>query len=251
MLTDNRGAYLKRGSIGAVRAANTDIGTRPRLSKRDGTHRGAILCHGAGGTATSWFDPAKPGSGALRALITARHFCYAGDFGGDNWGNANALADVAAASALLEAGGASAGPKLVAGGSMGGLVATRYAAQHPEDVAGLALWIPAIDAAAVRALFPASFNTAWGLAAQDPLPNVVPDANPVNLPGQIACPVFLAYASDDPLVSPATAVTFAAALDDVTLISVGALGHSEAALTAAAAPFETWLRATFPTDYEL
>jgi pimeloyl-ACP methyl ester carboxylesterase len=261
-LTDPSWGFLKYGGVGNLRAANTTIITRPRLAKGDGTVRGFIYAHGAGGTASMWTDAA--GQLLLGRVLSQRYIVLADDWaGGLAWGNDNAVTDMNTANTFLPLFGASTMPKIVGATSMGGLQSIRYAAKYPTQVAGLLLLVPALNLNEIRGAIAstrADQDTAWGVtyAVTPVIPEPAgPSAsiNMLTLASQIQCPVFLAYAPDDTIVSPASAIAFVNAVNAnaypaavATLISVGNLGHSDAAVIAAVPWAEAWLSQTFPDD---
>jgi pimeloyl-ACP methyl ester carboxylesterase len=225
------------------------------MAKLDGITKGAIYCHGTGGVAQSLWDSTLPGQLALGKLLSSRYWVCSADWSFAAWGNDQSLGDTLTGSAIMDASGCSTAGKILVGGSMGTTQVLRYAAKNPTKVRGVGLFIPAINTQEVRANVPSAataIEAAFGITSIQPLPTLTPDANPINLAGSIQCPVFIAYASNDPLVYAATAEAFIADLIshdvDVTVVNVGALGHSEAAILAGVGPFDTWLSQKFPQD---
>jgi hypothetical protein len=121
---------------------------------------------------------------------------------------------------------------------MGNLSAMAYARANPTQVAAIAGVIPALDLNDIHANnrggAAAGVNTAYGgayvQATHGPTHNPVTYA--ATLPASL--PIAIWTASDDPLCVPATTTTFMTARPGTGNNSVGALGHSEASVAAAA-----------------
>jgi pimeloyl-ACP methyl ester carboxylesterase len=260
---DPAGSFLRFSGRGTIRANNDCVLTRPRMAKLDGTTRALLYCHGAGGKADAW---SVHGSGEqqLVRMLAARYYVLSDDWaGGLAWGNDNAVADMNAANTLFNISGAASGARIVSGGSMGGLQSIRYAARYPAQVAGLCLVIPALNINEIRTYIPsarADQDTAWGttFATQPTIPEPVapsPSINHLTLAAQIQCPVFIARAQDDAIVYYWSADDFAAAVNAnaypaavATVVNLGNLGHTDAAVAASVVLAEKWLSQTFPQD---
>lgn len=212
-----------------------------RLTPRNGTARGAIWCHGAGADADSvMFHPPA-------VELAKRGFLVLGVFAGGlrAWGNdASQTAITAAVAWLRGAGGASADPVVMLGGSMGSATALAWAAAHPSDVAVVEVALPIADVEAVRAANRGGFaaeiatahtNLAGWIAAR-------PTRNPVELAASLTMPVRLDYSTTDTIGLAAETLAFAEQLPDVTVASFGAAAHSYAG-------FEGWAAADWIRDH--
>lgn len=247
-IQDDRSACLKFSSRGRVHTSQDEVTTRPRLSKKDGTITGAIYVHGSGQVASSIFNPSLVGAIALMRILTAEWFTISADLSLQSWGNDACVTDIGAASAVLENDGASSGPKIIVGASMGGLGSCRYAASHPEDVAALVLIIPAVDIEALRednygGTPRAGIDLAWGVTYPDPLPSADPYPSPIDLTDNLAAsdfPILVCYSDNDLVVNPTTQALFASEVGAET-VNLGALGHSEAAVLASVPHISSFL----------
>lgn len=135
--------------------------------------RAVILLHGAGNGAIQYQDSKNLPtlSKCIQQFALNNYLMLSADAGGaQTWGNDTQLTAVEAAWAYLKSTGECATDKVIlAGASMGSLSSHRFAAEHPTDVAGMMLWMPAIDIEDIRNRNSLGsmdlINTAWGLAA--------------------------------------------------------------------------------------
>lgn len=214
---------------GRVAANEVDTIFRPRTPL---PVRGVVLCHGAGAP-TEYTDLAtQAASVRLAAAIASAGFpCVAGEFAGDSWGNATAMARIDSARALL----ASTFPNmltdkvLLLGVSMGGAVSVRYSQTKPAEVAGVVGIIPAFNirhlwenVAAVRA----SIGAAWGVAYPAALPAAADTLANAGLAADV--PLLAGYSSVDTTVPPAATTSYADAVGGTASIIDTASGHSDA-----------------------
>lgn len=210
--------------VGRFTAAKVDSTLRPRITQ---AKPAVVYCHSAAMDGTEALGLAQlPSIGPLmRALATDR--LVVAPTLETLWGNATSRARIDAAVAWARANGASAGPVVLIGASMGGCAALSWAAANPADTAGVVGIIPAVDLEAIRVssgtLRP-SIDAAYGVVYPAALPAGASPAG--NNPG---VPTQLWYATDDAVSEnvPAYAATVGAELH-----GLGALGHSDAAVAA-------------------
>lgn len=143
------------------------------------------------------------------------------------WGNATTTSRIDDVLAWARATGvATDEPPILIGASHGGACALTYARTH--EVACVVGLIPAVDLEAIRVSntlsLRASIDAAWGVTYPAALPAGADPSQ--NDPG---CPVQIWYATDDAVSE--NVVSYASAIS-ADLHSVGALGHSDAAIAA-------------------
>jgi pimeloyl-ACP methyl ester carboxylesterase len=220
--------------VDRITAGEWDVTLGTRAAWR-GEKPPLIYCHGSGDLARTLY--AKTAQRALiRSLAKDFLVCIA-DLGAETWGNDTVISRIAAVKAYLAALGAD-GPAVLVGVSMGNLSAMAYARANPTQVAAIAGVIPALDLNDIHANnrggAAAGVNTAYGgayvQATHGPTHNPVTYA--ATLPASL--PIAIWTATDDPLCVPATTTTFMTARPGTGSNSVGALGHSEASVAAAA-----------------
>lgn len=195
---------------------------------------GVIFCHGANESALiSYADDAQ---NAIQRGIAEYATVHLGDLGGTNtWGNSTAVARVASAVAYLRSTWDQDGPVVLVGISMGTLSAMAYTLANPTEVAAVAAVIPALDlndlkvnrglAGAIDPAYGGTYNNATD----------GPTHNPVLFAASLpAIPIQLWTASDDAVCVDSTADAFVTARPQTTRVDLGALGHSDAAVAAAA-----------------
>lgn len=136
--------------------------------------RAIIYAHGANGDAKEILNYTSHSTGLVKffgQFARAGYVIFASDFGGlQTYGNDTALTAMEAGWTWLQNSGLCATDKVIlTGGSMGSLSCHRFAFAHPTQVAGMNLWIPAIDVEQARQNNPSGLrdliNTAWGLPA--------------------------------------------------------------------------------------
>lgn len=204
-----------------------------------------ILCHGATDTAAS--IAAVDGFRALVTALAQDHLVVAADLGGDQWGNDTHLARIGQAIAYANSLGATGKPRL-AGISMGTLGALGYARANPGAIAAVGVVIPALDlgdlyanrgfSANINAAYPPSgYNDATMGTTRSPVKYAA------GLPADL--PIGLWTSSDDPYTVPSTADAFVTARPATWRTNLGALGHTPAAVAAAAPLMAAWM----PTIY--
>lgn len=196
--------------------------------------RPLIYCHGSGDTAGSAFH--KTGQGILLKRLARLFTVVACDLGGTaTWGNDTVITRIGQAKTYLSSSWGATGPVVLVAGSMGALGALAYTLANPSNVLGVAAAIPALDlndlVANNRGGAAAAINTAYGGTYSDGTHG--PTHSPVQFAASLpAIPISLWTASDDAICVPATADAFVAARPATTRTDLGALGHTEAAITA-------------------
>ena len=198
--------------------------------------RGVIYCHGAGGDATSCRDYARIGELDVINAVAERFPVLSIDAGGAQaWGNSTAVARVGDAVTYLQGTlGAKSGTVLLIGASMGAVTALNYARANPTKVGCVVGIIPVIDLNDMvtnnRGSLAANINTAYGTYSEA---THGPTYNPANYAASLTTPTRLYYASDDATAIPGAVTAFDTACSSATAASVGALGHTQAAIDAA------------------
>lgn len=230
-------------SVGVYRASETCVTCISNYYKPNGTVRGVIWCHGANATADGVYTDAV--GFPARALAEAGYPVVYADLGGASpFGNDTAIAAITDAKTFLQAdpattvGGlkAKAGGVYLAGVSMGTL-ALNWARANPSSVLGAAFAIPVLDLQATYVNNPnglrTSIQTAYGVTYPTALPGLSthsPVAYPTDVTG---FPVKLWAASDDTVGQNLTACQSwqTAVGSNVTVVSLGAVGHALTGLT--------------------
>lgn len=199
--------------------------------------RGVIFCHGRGADATAPRDFAAIGELHLVNAIAAAFPVLSIDAGGPlTYGNSTAVTDVGNAVTYLQGTrAAKSGTVLLVGASMGCLAALNYAKANPSKVGAIVCVNSAIDLNDMvvnnRGGFASEVNTAYGGTYNNATQG--PTFNPASYAASFSTPTRLFYSSDDTIAIPATVTTFASTATNATATSVGALGHTEAAIDAA------------------
>jgi pimeloyl-ACP methyl ester carboxylesterase len=213
-----------------------------------GLKKPAIFCHGAGDTASTFNAYIKVGQRAIFDEVAQTYILHAGDLGGAyTFGNQSAVDAVDDAYDYLVSAWGCTGPALLVAGSMGMTVALNYAKRFPTRVKAIAGAIPLThltglyvsgvgQAANIDAAYGGTYDPVLEGALWDPAQFV---RNEVS--NDLRMKVW--YATDDPLVFPVYTTEFLTVLRPQTeRQSLGALGHSEAALLAASADIGDWVR---------
>ena len=186
---------------------------------------------------------AKTGQKALLDTLAQDYAVISCDLGLQAFGNDTHVARIADAITYLEANWGTSGCVVLVGGSMGALGALGYARLHPEKVRAVAAIIPGLDLADLMLRGAAAdINTAFGGTYNDSTHG--PTHSPVKYAASMdaTVPVHLFTASDDTIAVPATATAFVTARPQTMRTDLGALGHSEAAVTASIPKVAAWLK---------
>lgn len=198
--------------------------------------RGVLYFHGAGGSATNCRDYANIGELHLINALAEVFPVLSIDAGGtQNWGNATGVARAGDGRTHLQGTrAAKAGTVLVVGASMGAVTALNYAKANPTHVAAVVGLIPCVDLNDMvtndRGGLASNINTAYSTYSEA---THGPTSNPANYAASLSVPTQLYYASDDTTAIPGAVTAFDTACASATAISVGALGHTQAAIDAA------------------
>lgn len=216
--------------------------------KVDPTKRAIIYAHGAngdGGQLVDW-KTQKSLCQFFGKFAQAGFVILSGDWGGPyTFGNDTELAAMEAGWAWLKASGLCATDKVIlAGGSMGSWSTQRFALEHPTWVAGLNLWVPALDVESARNTdllgLRDNINAAWGLPAgsYNALDGSVVPArgNILTRAGELgSIPTHLWYSTADPVTTPAFVAAYLSARNNPAvqghIVSTTA-GHGDPAIGA-------------------
>jgi pimeloyl-ACP methyl ester carboxylesterase len=200
-----------------------------RLTPRDGTAKGVLFAHGSGGT----FHTAL-GIPAIPEVARSGFVVLSGDLGGGvTYANNATMTRMDEAVAYLRSGNrASTGKLSLIGSSMGAANVLGWARTHISEVERIALLIPVVDVEDVRAnnrgAEQAGIEAAWGGNAAWQAAR--PTRNPIEYAAALAgIPIKCWYATDDSIVMPSRVQAFADA-SGAKLSSMGAVGHSAAAV---------------------
>lgn len=222
--------------INRTASGENDIYAAP-VSAWQGGVRGVIYCHGAGTLASTVPDYSYIGEMHVYNAVANVFPTLIVDAGGsNNWGNPTATLRIADAVTHLQGTrGAKSGKVLLIGASMGFLTAMNYTKANPTKVAAILGLVPCVDINDMvtnnRAGTAAAINTAYGGTYVEATNG--PTSNPSNYKASITTPIRLYNASDDAICVPSTITSFVAGVPSATAVSVGALGHTQAAIDAA------------------
>lgn len=193
-----------------------------------GTRQVAVYLNGANGTASEAVGgDGLPAVGGLNWRLARDGLLVVAPTVTQTWGNATAMSRIDQAVTYARANlGGSAAPPVMVGGSHGATGGLLYAASH--EVAAVVGFIPAVDVAFIRDNDllgqRATIDAAWGVTHPQALP-----ADAIVLGKDPGCPVQLWYSTDDPI---STGVVDYATSVNADLHSLGALGHTDAAIAA-------------------
>lgn len=218
------GEYVSSVATGRLTASQTDAIFLPHHPDRD--LPAVVYLHGNAGSGS---DALVFGTDVLARLAGLGFVCVA-PTAAHNWGNATGDSRIDDAVTAARARGASGRPPVFVADSHGAPWALTYATDHP--VTCVVARVPAIDLQAIRVAdtlsLRASIDLGWGVTYPAALPAA---ANPAVHTTELAqVHQQLWYASDDAV--SANVATYATAVG-ADLRSVGALGHTAAAIAAA------------------
>lgn len=234
---------MTRRNLGTGRAhtGESDLVIVP--SSWDGGGPLVLVCHGAGGSPATYYDP---GDRADLDLLADTGCCVvAAELGGvSTWANDTALARITEARTYAQTTwGADLDRTVLIGDSMGAQAALIWAVDNPGLWSCIVGRIPVVAADALHdrdptglgALIDAAYGgtSAWetAKAAHDPSA-----AGPAATIAAVADQVRLWYSTDDPTVLPADITSFTAATG-VEARPLGAIGHDQSAMAAAVDPY--------------
>lgn len=226
-----------RTSVGKDRyaAGEEDIVLGTMRSWNLAQPEGVLFCHGAGDTALQAF--AKVLQRETMTALARHATVLVADLGFASFGNATAITRVGQAITYLRSTWGQSGPVVMVGISMGAITALAYTLAHPTEVKACALVIPGLDIAdlhthnvlGVPALIDAAYPPAYSDATDGPTHSPIHFAG--SLPANL--PIHLWTSSDDNLAVPSTADAFVAARPQTARTDLGALGHTDTAISAA------------------
>lgn len=194
-----------------------------------------VYCHGAGGDAREGFGRNAPAIRPLLEAIAAEGFPIVCPTATELWGNSTNDTRIDNALTWVRANrGAGSHAPFIVGASMGTVSGLDWAADHA--CSGLVGLVPIVDLQAMVTNntlgLRTSINTAYGRASGDTT-TLPAGSNPATMTTALAqIPQQLWYATDD--TASANITTYATAVG-CDLRSVGALGHTDAAMAAASA----------------
>lgn len=194
-----------------------------KADPRDGTRRGVIFLHGAGGLETQAIDAGSyPNlTGIIRAIADAGYPVLSARQTGDGWANDATITKIGLAKTYLQGTlGAKSGKVFLFGGSMGAASAMAYARANPTSIAGLLLMLPVSDlqdfvtndrgglASSVNAAYSGGYSNATYGATH----------NPTTFASSLAgIPVQAWYSTTDTVVIASTVTPVMAAIGGVDL----------------------------------
>lgn len=222
-------------ATGVDTAAGSDDWTVlfPYLYQANGRKRPVIVFTGGPGDDRDFIVTAASGAHVPPVLATAGWPLYSAEFGGTNlWGNPTTVTRIGQAWTKVKALMDTAVDQFIGiGVSKGATALLNYAKDNPADVAGLALFIPAVDIQDMhtndRAGSAASIAAAYGGGAP-------PDSsNPADNTGALdAIPQEIWRSTNDTACVQSVVDSYATAVS-ATVHSLGAAGHSAASVSAA------------------
>lgn len=213
---------------GNVAAGEYDFLYLPTVPREGGL--GVVACHGSGHP--YMFADATHDRAAMLgwAIASAGIPMVAAEFGGQAWGNPEAMDMIDDAITYMGAkAGTSISQVLLIGASMGGYTALRYAKMNPSKVAAVVGMIPLTNMTYfyqnIGGTSDDEIAGAWGVTA----PADLPSASQVQeVASSFDMPIRLYYSSTDALIRPSDTTSFAAAVGpNATAINVGTHGHSD------------------------
>lgn len=201
---------------------------------------GVVFCHGSGDTVVQPFRDQV----SLLYGLARQATVHLGDLGYETFCNDLAITRVGQAIAHLRSSWGVVGPVALVGMSMGAGNALTYALHHPEDVACVAGVIPLTDLVdAMTRIDPAGINAAYGGAYNDAIHG--PTHNPIRFAADLPAdmPIHLWSAGSDPFTPASVTQAFVTARPQTGFTDVGAWGHTDAAVSAAASGIVQFVRA--------
>lgn len=227
---------MSRTLVGTGNAVSdeTDVFSAPLVAyQRPQTVPGAIWCHASLHTATSQTDRRSLGAYPIYDAMRQLWCVGMGDFGFDSWGNDTAIADVLAFQTWMQSTMvAKPGKVALLGASMGVVTALNYAYAHPENVACVALFNPAVSPPSYpNATVP--LNAAYGGTYDDAVDG--PTHNPMRYAADFppSIPVQLWYSTADTVAFPQFVEQFADTCPSATAtVCSTTLDHGELAIAA-------------------
>lgn len=195
-----------------------------------------VWCHGHGGNALQAVGAVIPSMMAILAALTNEGFQVVAPSMGNTWGNQASQTAIAEAIVWGRTLDSNTTKTVVMGTSMGGAAALQYALSHIGDVSCIVLFEPALDLEYIRTTntvegitdLRASIDAAWGFVYPA---TMTTGSSPLDIAGALSSiPIQLWYATDDDISH--NYASFATSHGNTTLKSLGAVGHTDAALAA-------------------
>lgn len=234
-------SHSTKYELARYNAAELAVTMLPTTWQRNGSKPGVIFCHGFTQDETVPYLSQLTGQVPVLNRLAEKYPVACGAFGGATWGNDTVLGMVTSTRTVLQSAviGAKAGKVILVGVSMGGLSILNWAKANPTLVAGVVLIIGGIDIedcqANNRGGLASSINAAYpgGVYVDSTQKANHNPAYMATLGAYTNIPIQVWYANDDAIWPPSITTAFAATNGaNTTLHSVGALGHTEAAVAA-------------------
>lgn len=219
-------------SSGLIVSGEKETIVGPTQDRRNGTKTAVVYCHGAGGNETAITNAALTGQHKVAKALREHWPIINPVFGGEHWGSPLSVTRAETARSYMQTTLGAKSPKIIlVGVSMGALQAMNYLKAYPANVAAVLLFIPMTDQTWIgNSVFVSIRNTAYGTyvaATHDPTSD---PSTYVSLLPEV--PVRAYYAPNDGLALPSYILNMEAKMPSYKAISVGNLGHSEAAIAA-------------------
>lgn len=218
-------------SVGSYRVSETAFIVTSKWYKPDGTRRGIIYCHGAGGGADGTNSKANALALAGYPVLVADLCAAAYSF--NNWANADAISAMGAAWTYLTGTvGAKDDAVGLFGGSMGAATGLAWARANLTDVFAAAFVIPVLDIDDIyqnnKGSNRASIGTAYGVTYPTSLGDLSTHSPVAFGSNDLASlPLNLYPSSDDPVASNTAACqSWGGKGAALTVIDQGAIGHT-------------------------
>lgn len=234
-------AHVGKGRYSATGATEQDIYLRPRLLTVNPASRPPIVyCHGSTQAPAHLVGVGGPALPTMVArLVDLGWWVFAADLGPSltQWANATSMARMVDLVAWAKAVTGWTGAKVhLMASSMGHATATKYAAAHPAQVASITGMIPVTGVQWCRDNNPAlraQIDAAAGVVYPAALPaGYDPFTDPAQIAAVAGLPWQLHAASDDVAAAPLASAEAWAEQVGGEAFSVGALGHTDAAMGA-------------------
>lgn len=224
-------ARLLSGGYSVGTPGDSFLWITPRLGA-DGTKPLVVMLHGATGNPSVFLDSqnwANQFNKLVKPIIEADYPLIAPMMGGDKWGNDVALGLITDAVTYGQTHGAKPGKVIIVGGSMGGGASYAWCRANLAQVEAMVGVIPVSDlndfVVNNRDNLAASVNAAYGGAYSDATYGAI--HNPKIFVSQLAgLRLQVWYATDDPVVIPATVTAVTDAIPGADVHAVTG-GHSD------------------------
>lgn len=219
-------SITKRGN---VNAGEYDFILKPHDQRAQNV--GVVMFHGSGHP-YAMHDTTQPYSSMLAGLIANAGIpVVSAEFGGQAWGNPNAMTLGDNAITYMNAVcGTRTDKVIVMGGSMGAYTALRFAKMNPTKVLAVAGMVPLTNMtyfyANVGGTADDEIAAAWGVAVGSALP-AASQIQEVAGTAFTDIPIKLWYSSSDAIVRPIDTTNFIANCPSATGVNVGTNGHSD------------------------